>query len=265
MSRFANQTVIVTGAGGALGTSMVRRFYGEDANVVIGARHKEQVTGLIDELGNDRAVYAQLDVTDEQQWAAAVQTAEDTFGPVSVLVNNAARAIVGTIESHTPDQFRQVIDTNLVGTYLGIRAVLPSMRRAGGGSIVNINSTAGLGVPAGLAAYGASKWAIRGLTRIAAKELARDNIRVNGVHPGIIETPLAYDPATGQLIVGVDDQAIPRLADVEEVSTYVLFAASGDASYSTGSEFVADGGFLLGPLGPDQSSTTRAGSARSNR
>ena len=123
-------------------------------------------------------------------------------------------------------------------------------RLAGGGSIVNINSTAGLGVAAGLAAYGASKWGIRGLTKIAAKELARYNIRVNGVHPGIIETPLAYDPATGKLIVGVDDFVIPRLADVDEISPYVLFAASDDALFSTGVELVADGGMMLGALEP---------------
>ena len=150
MSRFTNKAAIVTGAAGALGTSMVRRFVAEGANVVIGARRKEQVTDLVDELGRDKVVFARLDVSDEQQWAAAVRTAEDTFGPVSVLVNNAARAIVGTTESHTADEFREVgVDTNLVGTFLGMHAVLlPSMRRAGGGSIVNINSTAGLGVAA---------------------------------------------------------------------------------------------------------------------
>jgi len=249
MSRLTSKTTIVTGAAGALGTSMVRRFAAEGANVVIGARREEQVTHLVEELGSDRGVFARLDVSEEQQWAAAVRTAEDTFGPVSILVNNATRAIVGTIELLTADEFREVIDTNLVGTFLGMHAVVPSMRRAGGGSIVNINSTAGLGVAAGLAHYGASKWGIRGLIKIAAKELARDNIRVNGVHPGIIETPLAYDPATGDLIVGVDDFAIPRLADVDEISTYVLFAAS-DASFSTGVEFVADGGMMLGALEP---------------
>ncbi|MFD8812891.1 SDR family NAD(P)-dependent oxidoreductase, partial [Streptomyces sp. NPDC059627] len=181
-------------------------------------------------------------------WTAAVATAEAAFGPVSLLVNNAARAIVGTTMSLTPDEFREVIDTNLVGTFLGTRAAVPSMRRRGGGSIVNINSTAGIGAAAGLAAYGTSKWGIRGLTRISAKELGRDNIRVNGVHPGIIETPLAYDPATGELIVGIDDQPIPRLADVDEISSLVLFVASDDAGYSTGAEFVADGGYLLGPV-----------------
>jgi 3alpha(or 20beta)-hydroxysteroid dehydrogenase len=248
MPRFTDKTVIVSGAAGALGVAMVRRFAAEDARVVVGARRREQVTGLLDELGTDRAVFAQLDVTSEQDWTAAVATAEAAFGPVSVLVNNAARAIVGTTMSLTPDEFREVIDTNLLGTFLGMRAAVPSMRRRGGGSIVNINSTAGIGAAAGLAAYGTSKWGIRGLTRISAKELGRDNIRVNGVHPGIIETPLAYDPATGELIVGIDDQPIPRLADVDEISSLVLFVASDDAGYSTGAEFVADGGYLLGPV-----------------
>ncbi|MFF7886183.1 SDR family NAD(P)-dependent oxidoreductase [Streptomyces sp. NPDC020794] len=248
MPRFTDKTVIVTGAAGALGAGMVRRFAAEDARVVVGARRREQVTGLLDELGTDRAVFAQLDVTSERDWTAAVATAEAAFGPVSVLVNNAARAIVGTTMSLTPDEFREVIDTNLLGTFLGTRAAVPSMRRRGGGSIVNINSTAGIGAAAGLAAYGTSKWGIRGLTRISAKELGRDNIRVNGVHPGIIETPLAYDPATGELIVGIDDQPIPRLADVDEISSLVLFVASDDAGYSTGAEFVADGGYLLGPV-----------------
>ncbi|WP_329529423.1 SDR family NAD(P)-dependent oxidoreductase [Streptomyces sp. NBC_01462] len=248
MPCFTDKTVIVTGAAGALGASMVRRFAAEDARVVVGARRREKVTGLLDELGTDRAVFAQLDVTSEQDWTAAVATAEAAFGPVSVLVNNAARAIVGTTMSLTPEKFREVIDTNLVGTFLGTRAAVPSMHRRGGGSIVNINSAAGIGAAAGLAAYGTSKWGIRGLTRISAKELGRDNIRVNGVHPGIIETPLAYDPASGELIVGIDDQPIPRLADVDEISSLVLFVASDDAGYSTGAEFVAGGGYLLGPV-----------------
>ncbi len=130
MGRFTSKTAIVTGAAGALGSSMVRRFAAEGANIVIGARREEQVTYLVEELGSDRVVFARLDVSDEQQWAAAVRTAEDTFGPVSVLVNNAARAIVGTTESHTADEFREVIDTNLVGTFLGMHTVVPSMARA---------------------------------------------------------------------------------------------------------------------------------------
>lgn len=254
MSRFTDKTVIVTGAAGALGSGIVRRFAAEGANVVIGARSEEQVTGLVEELGGDKVVFAKLDVTDEQQWADTVREAEDAFGPVSVLINNAARAIMGTIEELTVDEFREVSDTNLVGAFLGIRAVAPSMRRVGAGSIVNVNSTAGLAAAAGLAAYGTSKWGIRGLTKIAAKELARDNIRVNGFHPGVIDTPFAYDP-DGNLWQSVDDQAIPRLAEVDEISAYVTFLASDDASYSTGTELVADGGFMLGPLAPTASDT----------
>lgn len=251
MARFTDHTVLITGAAGALGQSMVRRFAAEGARVAVGARRQEQVADLIDGLGHDTAVFARLDVTRETDWAAAVQTVEDAFGPTAVLINNAARAIVGTTMSLTPDQFREVIATNLIGTYLGTRAVVPSMRKRGGGSIVNINSTAGLGVAAGLAAYGTSKWAIRGLTKITAKELGREGIRVNGVHPGIIETPLAYDPATGKLIVSVDAQPLPRLADVDEISALVAHVASDEAAYSTGAEFVADGGYLLGPVTSD--------------
>jgi 3alpha(or 20beta)-hydroxysteroid dehydrogenase len=248
MNRFTGKTVIVTGGAGALGRTMVRRFAAEGANVVIGARRERHAIALIEQLGSNSVVFARLDVTDEQQWTATVRYSEERFGPVSILVNNAGKAAVGAIESLTAEQFREVIDTNLVGTFLGTRAVVPSMRRGGGGSIVNINSIAGLGADVGLAAYGSSKWGIRGLTRIAAKELASDNIRVNGVRPGVIDTPLAYDPATGAPHVSVDNQAIPRLADVDEISTYMLFVASDDAAYSTGNEFVADGGFMLGAV-----------------
>ncbi|MFD8003298.1 SDR family NAD(P)-dependent oxidoreductase [Streptomyces mirabilis] len=129
MPRFTDKTVIIIGAAGALGVGMVRRIAAEDARVVIGARQREQVADLLDELGADRAVFARLDATGEQHWTAAVATAEAAVGPVSVLVNNAARAIVGTTMSLTPDDFREVIDTNLVGTHLGTRAAVPSMRR----------------------------------------------------------------------------------------------------------------------------------------
>jgi 3alpha(or 20beta)-hydroxysteroid dehydrogenase len=248
VSRFDRKTVIVTGAGGALGANLVRRFVAEGANVVLGARHQEEATDLVAELGSDRVVFAGLDVSDEQQWAAAVQTAEDTFGPVSVLVNNAALIIMGTTESLRPDEFRKVIDTNLVGVFLGMQAVLPSMRRNGSGSIVNINSITGLAPAPGLAAYSTSKWGIRGLTLNAAKDFAPYGIRVNGVHPGIIETPLAYNPDTGAEILPVGNFAIPRRASVDEISTYILFAASEDSAFSTGNEFVADGGFMLGAI-----------------
>ncbi len=133
-----------------------------------------------------------------------------------------------------------MLDTNLTGALLGIRAAAPSMRKAGGGSIVNVNSIAGLTAAPGLVAYSSSKWAVRGLTRAAAKELARDNIRVNAVHPGIIETPLAYDP-DGNL-------AVPRNASPDEIAGFILFTASDQARFATGSEVLADHGYMLGAI-----------------
>ena len=123
------------------------------------------------------------------------------------------------------------------------------MRRSGGGSIVNVSSIAGLHVAPNLVVYSPSKWGLRSLTRTAAHELARDGIRVNSVHPGIIDTPLAYDRTTGAELVPTNGFAIPRKASVEEIARSILFLASNDASFSTGSELVADGGFALGPIG----------------
>jgi 3alpha(or 20beta)-hydroxysteroid dehydrogenase len=154
-----------------------------------------------------------------------------------------------------------VLEINLTGGYLGIRAVVSSMRNAGGGAIVNISSGAGFTATFGLAAYVASKWGVRGLTKTAALELGRDNIRVNSVHPGAIRTPIlaaqapdAEPMAATMAGAGVGLSAIPRIADPEEITRLVLFVASEEASFSTGSEFIADGGLLLGPV-PQQDDT----------
>jgi 3alpha(or 20beta)-hydroxysteroid dehydrogenase len=148
-----------------------------------------------------------------------------------------------------------VIEVNLTGAFLGIRAVASSMRKAGGGAIVNISSGAGFTATFGLAAYVSSKWAVRGLTKTAALELGHDNIRVNSIHPGAIRTPLIADHAPDAAAMaatmegaGVGLSAIPRVAEPEEITRLVLFVASDDASFSTGSEFIADGGLLLGPV-----------------
>ena len=142
-----------------------------------------------------------------------------------------------------------MIDINLTGTYLGIRAVVPSMRKAGGGAIVNISAAAGMIGQFGLGSYVASKWGMRGLTKTAALELARDGIRVNSIHPGAIRTPMVAGPDTAALAAeAVRGLAIPRMAEPEEITQLVLFVASDEASFSTGSEFIADGGHLLGPV-----------------
>jgi len=247
MKRFDNQTVIVTGGARGMGASHARGFVAEGGNVVIADVLEQEGRTLADELGA-HALFSRLDVTSDRDWAATVAAAEDAFGPVSVLVNNAGIVRFGPIAETEPATWRQVIDINLTGSYLGIRAVLPSMRKAGGGAIVNISSGAGFTATFGLAAYVASKWGVRGLTKTAALELGRDNIRVNSIHPGPIRTPMTAGPdAAAAVAAEAKRLAIARVAEPEEITRLVLFVASDEAGFSTGSEFVADGGVLLGP------------------
>ena len=253
MKRFENRTVIVTGGARGMGASHARGFIAEGANVVIADVVEQEGQSLADELG-DRAIFSRLDVTSEADWAATVTAAENAFGPVSVLVNNAGIVHFAPIADTEPADWSRVIDINLTGTYLGIRALASSMRKAGGGAIVNISSGAGMSGAFGLGAYVASKWGVRGLTKTAALELARDKIRVNSIHPGATRTTMAAQPdVEAVMAASVKNLAIPRIAEPEELTRLVLFVASDEASFSTGSEFIADGGSLLGPV-PDANS-----------
>ena len=253
MKRFENRTVIVTGGARGMGASHARGFIAEGANVVIADVVDQEGQSLADQLG-DRAIFSRLDVTSEVDWAATVTAAETAFGPVSVLVNNAGIVHFAPIAETTPADWSRVIDINLTGTYLGIRALASSMRKAGGGAIVNISSGAGMSGAFGLGAYVASKWGVRGLTKTAALELARDKIRVNSIHPGATRTTMAAQPdVEAVMAASVKNLAIPRIAEPEELTRLVLFVASDEASFSTGSEFIADGGALLGPV-PDANS-----------
>jgi 3alpha(or 20beta)-hydroxysteroid dehydrogenase len=228
-----------------MGESHVRGFIEEGASVVIADVLEEEGRALASELG-DRGVFVLLDVTSDEQWADAVRTAEESFGPVSVLVNNAGIAQYQPLVEIDPALWRRVLDINLTGTFLGIRAVVESMRRTGRGAIVNISSEEGLTAHPGLGAYGTSKWGVRGLTKYAALELGHQGIRVNSIHPGFTATAMLDTTDASTIAAMSAALPIPRVAQPEEVTKLVLFVASEEAGYMTGTEFVIDGGLLLG-------------------
>lgn len=253
--RFENKTVLITGAVGGMGSSHARGFHAEGANVVITDIREAEGRALAGELG-ERARFERLDVTSAADWSAAIAGTEQAFGPLSVLVNNAGILVPAVpIEGSDVDDWAHVLDVNLTGSYLGIRAAVPSLRRSGSGAIVNIASTSGHVGTAMIAAYVASKWGVRGLTATAALELGRDNIRVNSIAPGVVNTPLITEPLReGQPPVSdhfsAEPFAIKRMAEPRDITNLLLFLASDDASFITGSEYVADGGMLLGPSLP---------------
>jgi 3alpha(or 20beta)-hydroxysteroid dehydrogenase len=231
-----------------MGKSHARFFAAEGAQVVIGDVLDEKGAAVADSLG---CVYVHHDVTSEADWTAAVSATLAAYGKLDVLINNAGILRHAPIAEMDPAEFRRVIDVNLVGCWLGVHTVAPVMTEAGGGSIVNVSSIEGLAGAAGLSAYSASKFGIRGVTRSAAQELGPVGIRVNSVHPGGVMTSMAI--AMAEHMTDVDPAAflkslpIARFAEPIEISRLVAFLASDESSYTTGAEFVADGGLLSGP------------------
>lgn len=254
-TRFSQDVVLITGATGGMGSSHVRGYHAEGARVVVAGRRDDAGWALAGELGA-RATFVHLDVTDPDDWTRAVETTESTFGPITVLVNNAGlQTPPAPIEHTDPADWARALAVNTSGPFLGIRAVAPSLRRAGGGSVVNILSTMANTGTAFFAPYTAAKWAVRGLTRTAALELGRDGVRVNSVHPGVVSTPFVHDPVPGSDVVVADAYspaafAVPRLGRPREVTDLLLWLTSREASFVTGAEFVVDGGLLLGPALP---------------
>ncbi|MDS1272368.1 SDR family oxidoreductase [Lipingzhangella sp. LS1_29] len=236
--------VLVTGSARGIGAAVARMVHDAGPSVIIADILDEEGRKLAKELG-ERAHYVHLDVTSASDWADAVAVAEGAAGPLASLVNNAGILDFGPIETHSEEGFRRILDVNLLGTWLGMRAALPSLRRSGGGSIVNLSSTAGMQGYAGIGAYVASKWAIRGLTKTAALEFAADGVRVCSVHPGPIRTPMTAEMEDAV----VASQPIPRFGSPEEVARMVGFLVM-EATYSTGSEFVVDGGAIAGAVLP---------------
>jgi 3alpha(or 20beta)-hydroxysteroid dehydrogenase len=250
MGRLDGKVALITGGARGMGKSHVRHFVAEGARVVFGDVLDDRGAAVAAGLG-EGCRYTHQDVTSEEDWATAVGLTVDTFGKLDVLVNNAGILQFAPIADMALADFRRVLEVNAVGCWLGMKAVIDPMTKAGGGSIVNISSIEGFTGAEGLSAYSASKFAVRGMTKVAARELARFGIRVNSVHPGgvltrmIIESAGARDPEQGEAFL----RAMPlaRFAEPVEISRLVAYLASDDSSYSTGSEFVADGGLLSGP------------------
>jgi len=254
VGRLEGKVALITGAARGQGEAEARLFVAEGARVVVADVLADEGRAVAESLGA-AAAFVALDVTDETAWIAAVEVAEDVFGPVTTLVNNAGILDFAPIVDYDADRFRRVLEVNLTGAFLGIKVVVPSMRQVGGGSIVNISSNGGMeGLPY-LSAYVASKWGMRGLSRSAAIELGRSGIRVNTVHPGGIDTPMTRFEGRGDPTAAPFYQHLPikRVGTVDDVAPVVLFLASDEAGYVTGAEYAVDGGHLAGDatiLGP---------------
>lgn len=237
IGRLVGKIAFITGGASGMGEAMAVRFVKEGARVVIADLDATRGEALACRLGAV-ARFASLDVRQEDNWKAAIADAEQHFGgPVGVLINNAGVLREATVEDTTLEEYRFVIDVMQVGVYLGMRYAAPSLRKAGGGSIVNISSTAGIVGYPGIFAYTAAKWAVRGMTKAAALDLAPDKIRVNSIHPGDTETPMIAD-------FGYTADAVPlkRFAKADEIANLALFLASDESQYITGAEHVIDGG-----------------------
>jgi 3alpha(or 20beta)-hydroxysteroid dehydrogenase len=237
--RLRGKVAIVTGGARGLGAAYARALVEAGACVALTDLLEEDGRALAAELG-ESAMFLQHDVTLLRAWTDIVQATEQRFGPINVLVNNAGIIHQEPLETVSEANYRRVIDVNQVGVLLGMQAVLASMLRAGKGSIINISSVAGLTCFPGIIGYVASKWAVRGMTKAAAVELGPRGIRVNSVHPGFIDTPMNPVPADAPAVLS---QPLPRKAMPQELGGLIVFLASDESSYCTGSEFVADGGY----------------------
>ena len=241
MGRLEGKIALITGAARGQGAAAARRFVAEGARVMLTDVLDDQGKELAAELG---AEYCHLDVSDEDEWAEAIAFTVSTFGDITVLVNNAGILHFSALTDTTLADYQRVIGINQVGTFLGMRSVVESMTRAGGGSIINVSSVAALLARPGYTAYGTSKWGLRGLTKYAAMELGQHGIRVNSVHPGAINTPMVGEALGRPVDISPIGKkvALRRVGQPDDVAGVVLFLASDDSAYCTGAEFVVDGG-----------------------
>ncbi len=245
--RLDGRVALITGGARGQGAAEATLFAEEGATVVI--------TDVLDSDGaataasSDQIRYLHHDVTSEDEWIAVVQDVLEDYGKIDALINNAGIFQSRPIAETSLEEYRRIIDVNQVGVFLGLKHVGPAMCASGSGSIINISSVAGLRGGAGMVSYVASKFAVRGMTKVAMNEFAPSGVRVNSIHPGLIETPMLHQlPAIEQ---GMEDQLVRRIpygrvADAVEVARLALFLASDESEYMNGVEFIIDGGLSQG-------------------
>jgi 3alpha(or 20beta)-hydroxysteroid dehydrogenase len=240
VARFEGKVALVTGGSRGMGAATVRRLHSEGASVVAADILDDDGKALADELG-DRVRFVHLDVT------SVVAQTERELGHLDVLVNNAGILKFNALIDTPLEEFRQVIDVNLGGVFLGMKTAIPAMKRAGGGAIVNVSSTEGMAATLFCGSYTASKFGVRGITKAAALEYAADNIRANSVHPGGMDTPMtrAVMDEQGRKYVA-SKVPMKRMGTPEDVANVIAFLASADAAYCTGAEVLIDGGVMSG-------------------
>ena len=243
--RLEGKVALISGAARGMGECEARLFIREGAKVVLGDVLEENGRQVAEEIvrqgGN--ATFVRLDVTTEADWQRAVETAERMYGKLQILVNNAGIVRMGLLDETSLEAWHEVINVNQTGVFLGMKQAILALRRSGGGSIINISSIAGLIGLSNIPAYQASKGAVRLLTKHAAIQYAKDNIRVNSVHPGRIETPMTtlLSPERREMVLRMTP--LGRDRKPEEVAYGVLYLASDESSFVTGTELVIDGGY----------------------
>jgi 3alpha(or 20beta)-hydroxysteroid dehydrogenase len=242
MGRLSGKVAVVTGGAQGQGAAAVRLFVEEGAQVVLADVADEPGKALADELG-EQAHYVHLDVSDEDGWRAAVDETVAAYGGIDVLVNNAGILMFADLTEMPLADLEQLFRVNVFGAFLGMKTVAPVMAQRGGGSIVNSSSVEGLAGMSSLVGYTGTKFAVRGMTKAAAMELGPKGIRVNSVHPGMIDTNMTRQFAGDEgMAWGASRVALKRVGQPEDIARMYLFLASDESSFSTGAEFVADGG-----------------------
>lgn len=257
--RLKGKVAIVTGASRGIGEMCARIFVREGACVVLADVNVDRGCELADELG-EKAIFLPLDVANESQWSAVVSGTLERFGGLDTLVNNAGIYATAPIMETSPAMFEKMFRVNQLGPFLGMRAVIPALQARGGGAILNLSSTSGFKGNQFSIAYGSTKWAVRGMSKVAAVELGEYGIRVCSIHPGLIDTPMNQEHmGADRIAAGGAATPLGRHGRPEEIAEVIAFLASDAASYVTGSEVAVDGAVSAGTLRPRFTSGTQHG------